>query len=209
MGATAAIANKIIFQVTMKDAEGFAPEFAKKPPTEIRREEALSISQNPVRDLLNGHANAEVRALVNRSIRPIKERLEELQAEIESRKILRMEHQDEAAFSRICERIEVQRERFGRTSHQDEELINAREAGEKAKKETLYLEVLAAESAKLQTVLRNINKIFVAVMEGGINTDSDMYCKHIADIDEEFYLVIKIINRLYSPTFCFNSAMQQ
>src|SRR3954447_15928720 len=38
LGATLATANKIFFQMTVKDAKETAPEFAKPPPTEIRLE---------------------------------------------------------------------------------------------------------------------------------------------------------------------------
>jgi hypothetical protein len=62
LGATQAIVNKVLFQTTVKDAEEFAPEFAKTvEPTERRREAELVISPHPVEDIWrNGHPNANI-----------------------------------------------------------------------------------------------------------------------------------------------------
>jgi hypothetical protein len=52
MGATAATVNKGFFQLTVKDAEEFAPEFAREvEATEPRREAELVISPRPVEDI--------------------------------------------------------------------------------------------------------------------------------------------------------------
>ena len=52
MGATQATVNKIAFQLTVKDAEELAPEYAKTvEPTEKRREAELVISPHPVEDV--------------------------------------------------------------------------------------------------------------------------------------------------------------
>jgi hypothetical protein len=59
LGATQAIANKVFFQTTVKDAEEFAPEFVKKvEPTERRNEPVLVFSTRPVEDIWDrGHPN--------------------------------------------------------------------------------------------------------------------------------------------------------
>jgi hypothetical protein len=52
LGATLAAVNKVFFQLTVKDAEELAPEFAEKvAPTEKRREAELVISPRPVEDI--------------------------------------------------------------------------------------------------------------------------------------------------------------
>jgi hypothetical protein len=57
LGATLAAANKIFFQLTVKDAQELASEFAEKvEATETRREEELNISEFPAQDLYRkGH----------------------------------------------------------------------------------------------------------------------------------------------------------
>jgi hypothetical protein len=62
LGATQAIVNKVLFQTTVKDAEEFAPEFAKKvEATEKRREAELIISPRPVADIWEqGHPHEEI-----------------------------------------------------------------------------------------------------------------------------------------------------
>jgi hypothetical protein len=62
MGATQAIANKAFFQMTVKDAEEFAPEFAKEVElTEKRWEAELIISPRPVEDIWEqGHPHEEI-----------------------------------------------------------------------------------------------------------------------------------------------------
>lgn len=105
LGATSAIANKVFFQVTVKDAHEFAPEFAEEPPTEMRDEDVYAISQSPFYDLLQGHLNHEVCVLVDRHIRPIKERLEDIYGNREAERLIRTEYLDEANLSGIDERI--------------------------------------------------------------------------------------------------------
>jgi hypothetical protein len=56
-GATAASPNKAFFTLSPYDANELPLVFTKEPPAEIKLEEQLCISQNPVRDLLRGHTN--------------------------------------------------------------------------------------------------------------------------------------------------------
>jgi DNA-binding protein H-NS len=62
LGATSAAVNKVFFQLTVKDAEELAPEFAEKVElTEIRREAELVISPRPVDEVwTRGHPPLEV-----------------------------------------------------------------------------------------------------------------------------------------------------
>ena len=52
LGATAAAANKVIFQTTERDAQELAPGFASLPPQETKQEPALAISPHPFWDLV-------------------------------------------------------------------------------------------------------------------------------------------------------------
>jgi type IV secretory pathway TraG/TraD family ATPase VirD4 len=61
MGATAAIANKVLFQITARDAQELAPEFSEEPTTETRYEEGYIISREPVWDLLRWHGRFQAR----------------------------------------------------------------------------------------------------------------------------------------------------
>jgi hypothetical protein len=77
-GATAVAANKIFFQTTVKDSQELAPEYAKPPPTETKREPVLVISLDPFPTLLRGHDNPQIREFIRRYLRPLQYRLEDI-----------------------------------------------------------------------------------------------------------------------------------
>src|SRR5512147_22282 len=98
-GATAARPNKMLFAQGPVDAREMPLEFAKEPPSEIRLEEQLSLSQNPVRDLLlRGHINPEIRRFVNKYLRYIEDKREDIKADTEGAKFAGMIELDTAAF---------------------------------------------------------------------------------------------------------------
>src|SRR5206468_3823559 len=70
LGATDACANKVLFQLTGRDAKEFASEFAEAPMVlETRLVPELVISKQPMWDLLRqGHANARVQELFRRRL---------------------------------------------------------------------------------------------------------------------------------------------
>ena len=97
-GATAASPNKFLFAQSPIDAREMPLEFAKEPPPEIRLEEQLVISQNPVRDLLHGHVNPEIRKFVNKYLRYLEDKREDIKEDMEAEKFKRMIELDTAAF---------------------------------------------------------------------------------------------------------------
>jgi hypothetical protein len=100
MGATLAAVNKVLFQVIVPDAEELAPEFAKASPTEIRFERQLVLSQEPIADILKGHANPEIQRFVTEYFRNLLDRLEDTKEAMELERILRQEQIDYAQTTR-------------------------------------------------------------------------------------------------------------
>jgi hypothetical protein len=92
-GATAAAANKVFFQLTTRDAQELAPEFAKEPTTtETRLEPELVISQEPYWDMLRrGHANPRIHEIFSKYFRPLYYNLDRIKEEIESERLVRMD----------------------------------------------------------------------------------------------------------------------
>lgn len=101
MGATAAIPNKVLFQVTPKDAQELAGEFADKPPVIIKREPELVLSHEPVADLLRReHKNANIEKFVVDLLMPWNENIKRLKDAIEGKRAIRTARLDEAATYR-------------------------------------------------------------------------------------------------------------
>ena len=102
MGATLATANKVLFQLTVKDAEELATEFAKEATTtETRLEPELVIAQEPFWDLLRrGHANPQIQEFVDKYLWPIQQSLEKFKDQMEAERHKRMSLQDQAALYR-------------------------------------------------------------------------------------------------------------
>ena len=72
LNATMACANKVIFQVTVKDAQELAPEFSSLPPQETKQEPAFAISAYPFWDLVErGHGNPFIQECVDKWFIPI------------------------------------------------------------------------------------------------------------------------------------------
>ncbi len=99
--ATLGAPNKVHFSLSTYDAEEFAKEVSKKPPTYTKLEPQMVISQSPVYDLLQGHANSEIQQFVNRYLRPLQNWEEDVKKEIEGGKLIRTEMMDEAAIYRF------------------------------------------------------------------------------------------------------------
>lgn len=179
MGATAAISNKVIFQVTARDASELAPELAERPPTETRAEEQYIISQYPVSDLLHWHDNASIRQFVNKYIRPMKERLQDIGGDIEGERLTRMDYLDIASMYRIDERLgEVSRiERDNRTIRGA--LSSAGQAIEAAGKQTRKLISLSDEADNLRLSIRALNKFLTAIMENRIRTGRQDFADYL------------------------------
>src|ERR671915_1606825 len=113
LGATAAAANKVFFQLAVNDARELAPEFAKAPTTtETRFEPKPVISQEPLFDLLKwGHANPKIQECIIKYMRPAYNNLDRLREEMETERMERMGFQDEATLYRDAASISGLEER--------------------------------------------------------------------------------------------------
>ncbi len=118
-GATLGAPNKVHFSLSTPDAEEFAKEVARKPPTETKKERELVISQSPLEDLLQGHKNPEIQQFVDGHLRHLHEWGEDIKKEIEEGKLNRMRRADETALIRLSAQYE------GTTHHRfkDEDTI--------------------------------------------------------------------------------------
>jgi hypothetical protein len=164
LGATAVIANKVLFQLTGRDAADFAPELAEDPPTETRTEPELVICQDPVSDLLRRpHRNAEIRVFVNKYLRPLQERRSDAREDMEGERLIRMDYLDEAAVLGTEERTGTL---YGQADFQYR-LLEAREAAlRQARRQTGIMYDLFDTAKNLRLTLRGLNSFCTDIMEG-------------------------------------------
>lgn len=185
LGATSATANKVIFQCAYEDARELAPEFANAPPAETIEEQGLVISQNPVFDLLRGHASSDIRAFTDRLIRPVKERLEDIHGESEAERLIRTELLDTSNLFRLDERTEgIGRPR--EISGMRASLEGAGRAIIAAKGQVDKLKELTEESMMLRTLMRVMNRLFIAVMEGTAMPGQEVFSDFLVKISETY-----------------------
>src|ERR671915_2154838 len=113
LGATAAAANKVFFQLAVKDAQELAPEFAKAPTTtETRLEPELVISKEPFWELLRrGHKNPRIQELVRKHFQPLLDAFHKLQEQIDDILLSRTGYQSEATMYRDAASISGLEER--------------------------------------------------------------------------------------------------
>lgn len=178
LGATDGAGNKVIFQTSVRDGQELAPEFAREPPSETRPEPQLVISQEPVSDLLRGHDNAQIREFVNRYLRPIHEQLEDARGDMEGERLIRTDYLDEAALHRVDERVDWLRQR-GRAGEQI--LGRVESAIERARSQTSKMYNLFETSKNIRQSLRDINKLFTALMEGRASCWGEDFCRFLID----------------------------
>ena len=165
IGATSSITNKILFQITARDAEEFAPEFAETPPTEKRLEEQYVISQNPVADLLRGHNDLEIRRFVTKYLRFLENKRDDIKADMEGAKFARMIELDTAAIYGA----EAQEEGIAGPSHYASQLeaVSARQnALLTARMHSIKAAALHKKSNRLRVTMRELNRFLTEVMEG-------------------------------------------
>jgi hypothetical protein len=108
--ATLGAPNKLVFSLNPTDARELAPLYAdNSTPAEVRLERVYGLSQEPVRDLLQGgqHPNPEIRDFVKRYLRPLEERIEDLRDDIEFERMVRMDFFDQAMLFRIEDAMEA------------------------------------------------------------------------------------------------------
>jgi hypothetical protein len=102
LGATLACANKVLFQVTVKDARELAPEFAEKPvPLETRLVPEMVVCKDPMWHLLRrGHKNDRIQELFRKYLLREFDNLTRTKDEIEQTQLIRSGYFDEAMLYR-------------------------------------------------------------------------------------------------------------
>jgi hypothetical protein len=171
-GATAAIANKVLFQITPRDAFDFAPEFAKPPPTEIRREPELIISQEPVAELLRGHRNPEIRAFVSRYLRPLHEEKEDIRDDMEFQRLILQDMREETALHRLDAQEAMVYRKYGATTRA---LQNAESSIYDARLKIESLMSLFKSGKGLRWLFRALNKFLSVLMQGEIKPNKQEF----------------------------------
>src|SRR5918992_914572 len=185
LGATDAAANKVFFQLTVRDSQEQAPEFAKKPPTEIKRESVLVITQDPFPTLLRGHDNPQIREFSRRYLRPLQYRLEDIKDEMEEERLLRQYFVDQAALYRVYERIAALKERH---SYDPGIYIEAQYNALAVQLDALWGAIDQSEKlmsmhrgyTQLRLRLRSLNDFFTSLMEGRIKPGHEEFSLFIA-----------------------------
>jgi hypothetical protein len=187
LGATAAAANKVYFQLASEDARELALDFARTPPTEPRLEPQLVISQNPISDLLRGHANPQIRGFVTRYLRPLQERLEDIKADMDEERLFRDDQRDLAALDRVEGQMEALR--YGGNPYAALQRVMSSLLFARAK--TAHLFRLHQSAKELRSVIRGLNRFLSAIMEGNITHGQEQFSQFLIGITRvrEFSLV--------------------
>jgi hypothetical protein len=187
LGATATAANKVYFQLSGEDAREVALDFAKPPPTETRLEPQLVISQNPISELLRGHANPQIRGFVTRYLRPLQERPEDIKADMEEQRLLRDDQRDLAAMDRVEAQMEALR--YGGNPYPA--LQRVMSALLFARAQTAQLLSLQRSATELRSVTRGLNRFLTAIMEGSLAQGQEPFSDFLIGITRvrEFSLV--------------------
>ena len=159
LNATMACANKVIFQVTVKDAQELAPEFAEEPTTDTRPQQNIVVSPHPFWNLVErGHGNPEIQNFVMEHFVPIVRSTEEMKARVEAFRSGRQVFQDkatqyrdmaglasladrEAALDRR-ERLDDRRYAIGAAIAASQNMMAAHEKGESVTKDVSILSAL-------------------------------------------------------------------
>jgi hypothetical protein len=177
-GATAGAGNKVVFQLTGKDAQELAPEFADTPdPTED-----FAISHEPVADLLRrGHKHPAIQEFTYRFLRRRRDHIKNIRDEFSQMHFKRLGYLDEATIARDEASIYQADARIGSANVQWKQprgaiqdrlgqassyLESAKEAHERASDELDDLQRLQASINRQQEVLRFMDTCFVAIMLG-------------------------------------------
>ena len=164
-GATLTAPNKVLFSLSVHDAQELALEFAGEPPTETRLEEQYVISQYPVRDLLQGHTNPDIRRFVNQYLRYLHDRREDAREDMEGERLLRLGDLDDATLYGVDERL------AGVTdpSFYDKQIESLEKRSlflMSAKERTAKIRDLHETSKRLRLTIRALNRVLTDVMEG-------------------------------------------
>jgi hypothetical protein len=201
LGATLAAVNKVFFQLTVKDAEELAPEFAKEPTTnETRLEPELVISQEPFDDLLRrGHPNPQIMEFVNSYLRQIQYRVEDMRREMEGERLLRLDLLDEASMARVDERREgaYNSQARGRDlSLSTQALDRTEQILASVKEKTEKLSDLHKRFDYARQSIRGLNGLLTKAMEGTYYYGQENFCtsllNHVSWWQPNEYFDIKL-----------------
>jgi hypothetical protein len=152
--------SKVLFTLSPYDARELALEFAKDP-----QNERYVVSQQPVRDLLDGHHNPQIARFVNKYLRYLVDKRDDIRADMEGTRIARMIDLDTAGFYGA----EAQEEGVIGGSHISSQIgaINARQSAIlRARMHGIKLGELHEQSNQLRVTLRELNRFLTEVMEG-------------------------------------------
>jgi hypothetical protein len=169
-GATLAAVNEVFFQMTTPDAEELAPEFAQYSPTEIRFDRQLVLSQEPIADILKGHANPDIQRFVTEYFRGLLDRLEDTKEAMERERILRQDWMDYAQATRSPFSLPGMRARVNTV--QDG---STKDAIESAREHTAQLMKLYESSQSLRIIIRSMDAFLVALMDGRVARGQEAY----------------------------------
>jgi len=195
LGATAATANKVLFQIAPKDAKEFAPEFAESPTAaDTKWVQQLVISKQPVWDLLDkGHVNPRVQLLAFKHFGALRDRIRELKDEAERAGLIRMGSMDEAAIFRDMAAIAGLEERAeGRrvpTGSGLGDLGASLSSHRLSAEQTLKLQEFGEQIKRLRDIFRLLSEYLTAVMEGRATPkEGNEGLAEFLDLATEFYL---------------------
>lgn len=162
----------------------------------MRTENVYVISQNPFWDLLHGHKTQEVRNFVEKYLRPIKERLEDIHGEARAESLIRMEYLDTANLYRLDERAEIVSISSPSTDVRRGFLQSAGQSIQRAKSQTEKMQILNQESQTIRRLIRSLNKVFIAVMEGKLPPISAGFRQALVE-QMQFLDLTEILKPLY------------
>lgn len=186
LGATDAAANKILFQLGGKDAQEQALEFALKPPTETRREEQYALSQNPVSDLLaRGHIDPDIRMFINKYLRYLDDKRDDIKADMEGVKFARMIELDTAAIYGA----EAQGEGIAGPSHYAAQAgaVSARQVAlVRARMHSIKLSALHEHGNLLRVTMRQLNRFLTEVMEGARQPKQEEFADFLINLASSY-----------------------
>jgi hypothetical protein len=190
LGATDTAGNKIFLQQSQRDAQRHAVLFAKASPTETKRERILIISQNPVEDILRGHANPQAQAFVTEYLRSLSHRLEDTRAAMEREGILRQLYQE--ASSSTHSQAQLYREDLSTSAPWRRQAIlttleTARDYQQGASAKTVKLLQLFESTQELRKVMRSLDSFLTAIMEGRIAKGQEAYVRSLLEIVGVFF----------------------
>jgi hypothetical protein len=173
-GATSVAPNIALFAQANDDSTEYARLLSNDPPTEIRLERRLAVSQTPFQDLLRGHTHPEIHRFVQQYLRILQFKLDDTHEDIEVERLLRQALIDEAAISRT----EQQREAFYNSLARGRdvpvsfsELEQTKQTLEEARRHTDTLLRLHESARDLKLSIRSLNTFLTAIMEGRIQPE--------------------------------------